>query len=345
MSRDRRSRPPVPMPIGALVEPVYRRVVAQRNRSFDAGRRVERVDRPVISVGNLSVGGTGKTPVVAMVVRMLREAGHEPGIAMRGYKAGAGRKSDEELEYKASCPGTPVAAQPDRVAGATKLIDTHGCSCIVLDDGFQHRFLDRDLDIVLLDATRDVFADRCLPAGWLREPVDSLDRADIAILTHAEGVDERRLEAMTSRLHERFPRLGVVVSEHSWTALIDLEGRRQSPAGFEGETVTLASGIGNPSAFEAMARRNGLEVRSHMIMPDHHDWSRTDLDRLRRAAPEGVILTTRKDWVKIERLNHPLLDRMLVAEVSIALRDEAGDLRDAVLKAAASPDRLQSPRG
>ena len=346
MSTDRRNRAPVPRPIGALVEPIYRAVVTRRNRAFDRGERVRRVDVPVISIGNLSVGGTGKTPVVAMVVAMLREAGHTPGIAMRGYKSKPGHESDEQREYRASCPGTPVAANPDRFAGAIALIEKHNCSCIVLDDGFQHRFLHRDLDIVLLDATRDVFADRCLPAGWLREPVDSLNRADFAILTHAESAADNAISAMLSQLLDRFPNLRTATCAHAWTDLIDLEGKRHQPSNLRAHPVTLASGIGNPSAFEAMARRAGLDVRSHMIMPDHHHWTLTDLDRLQRSAPEGRIITTRKDWVKIERLNHPLLDRMLVAEVTIELRQGEDTLRAAVLAAAASgPDRLQSPRG
>lgn len=349
MTPDRRERPPLPSPLGRLIEPVYRSVVRRRNRAFDRGDRVQRVAAPFLSVGNLSVGGTGKSPVVALTVAMLREAGHKPGIAMRGYKSRPGHESDEQREYKSSCPGTPVVANPDRVAGATELIEKHRCSCIVLDDGFQHRFLHRDLDIVLLDATRDVFTDRCLPAGWLREPVESLERAHIAILTHAESAGDDRIAAMTSQLRERFPHLHLAVSEHAWTALIDLHGHRREPSQLAAQPVCLASGIGNPSAFEAMARRYALDVRSHQVMPDHHHWTLTDLDRLQRNAPQNPIITTRKDWVKISRLNHPLLDRVLVAEVAIVLKQGEKALREAVLNAAgpagAGPNRLQSFRG
>lgn len=349
MSGDRRNRPPVPRALGAIVEPVYRAVVRRRNRAFDRGKQVQRVDRPVISIGNISVGGTGKSPTVALIARMLRDAGHAPGIAMRGYKAKHGQESDEQREYRSSCPGTPVVANPDRVLGAKQLIDTHHCSCIVLDDGFQHRFLHRNLDIVLIDASRDVFADRCLPAGWLREPVESLERAQIAILTHAESVDQDRIELMTRTLRGRFPHLLIAIAEHAWTGMLNLHGQRSELPDLRGQTATLASGIGNPSAFEAMARANGLTVSHHEILPDHHHWQPHDLDRLGRIAPSGPIVTTRKDWVKIERLNHPLLDRMLVAEVAMVLREGEQALRQAVLNAAgpagAGPDRLQSPRG
>jgi len=349
MSDDRRDRPPVPRALGAIVEPIYRSVVRRRNRAFDRGNQVQRVGRPVLSIGNISVGGTGKSPTVALIVAMLRDAGHTPGIAMRGYKAKPGQESDEQREYRSSCPGTPVAAQPDRAAGAAHLIERHNCSCIVLDDGFQHRFLHRDLDIVLIDAMRDVFADRCLPAGWLREPVESLERAQVAILTHAESVDPDRIESMARTLRERFPHLLIAIAEHAWTGMLNLQGQRSDPADMRSQTVTLASGIGNPSAFEAMARANGLIVSHYEIMPDHHHWKTHDLDRLGRLAPTDPIITTRKDWVKIERMNHPLLDRMLVAEVAMVLREGEQALRQAVLDAAApagaGPDRLQSSRG
>lgn len=333
MSEDRRNRPPVPRLIGVSTEPLYRAVVARRNRAFDRGERVQRVTAPVISVGNLSVGGTGKTPVVAMIVSRLRDAGHTPGIAMRGYKAAPGSQSDEEREYRSSCPGVPVVAQPDRVAGATTLIERHACNCVVLDDGFQHRFLARDLDVVLLDATRDVFSDRCLPAGWLREPVESLHRAQVAILTHAETASDHAVATMSDTLRARFPELTVVVTEHRWSGFIDLHGERRESQSLRNQEVTLASGIGNPSAFEAMARREGITVTNHMIMPDHHHWSVADLDRLDRLSGDLPVLTTRKDWVKIERINHKLLDRILVAEVAIRVREGGAALREAILNA------------
>ncbi len=334
MSDDRRNRPPVPRLLGLPTEPLYRAAVARRNRAFDRGDRVQRVGTPVISVGNLSVGGTGKTPVVAMIVSMLREAGHTPGIAMRDYKAAPGAMSDEQREYRSSCPGTAVVAQPDRVAGATSLIEQHGCSCVLLDDGFQHRFLGRDLDIVLLDATRDVFADRCLPSGWLREPVQSLERADVALLTHAESVPDETVDAMARALRDRFANLLVVISEHRWKSFVDLHGQRSEPDTLAGTEAILTSGIGNPSAFEAMARRVGIVVAEHMIKPDHHHWTMGDLDRLNRISAGRPVVTTRKDWVKIERINHEVLDRMLVAEVAIGIRSGEGEFREAILNAA-----------
>src|SRR4051794_5329108 len=157
----RARRGPVAGPVGAALAAVYSWEIGRRNRRYDAGRGVVRFDRPVISVGNLSVGGTGKTPMVAHIVGVLLQAGHTPAIAMRGYgsKASGGR-SDEAEEYRRKFPGVPVLARPDRTLAlieqfAREHDDAGGrqSDVVVLDDGFQHRKIARDLDIVLVDAS------------------------------------------------------------------------------------------------------------------------------------------------------------------------------------------------
>ncbi|HRQ74118.1 MAG TPA: tetraacyldisaccharide 4'-kinase, partial [Phycisphaerales bacterium] len=151
---------------GRLAAMVYGAAIARRNRAFDAGRGVVTLDRPVISVGNLSTGGTGKSPTVAWVVRTLREAGRDPCIAMRGYRSRDG-VSDEAEEYRAAFDDLPVVARPDRLQGLIELFASERggrVDAVVLDDGFQHRCIARALDLVLIDATRDPFADAMIPA-------------------------------------------------------------------------------------------------------------------------------------------------------------------------------------
>lgn len=200
MSPDGSRSAPLPGPLGRLAGAIYAREIRRRNRAYDRGGRVTRLDRPVISVGNLSAGGTGKTPMVMKLATALLEAGHHPCIAMRGYKAAAGR-SDEAEEYRARLVNVPVVAQPDRISGLRALFATEvgrDVDVVLLDDGFQHRRLARDLDIVLVDATRSPFEDRLLPAGYLREPPASLERAQAVVITHAEAVvggEIDRLEA------------------------------------------------------------------------------------------------------------------------------------------------------
>src|SRR4051812_19919591 len=224
MTSGDRARPPLAGPIGRLTSRLYGWEIGRRNRRYDAGRGVVRFDRPVISVGNLSVGGTGKTPMVAHIVGLLLEAGHRPCIAMRGYRSQDGR-SDEAEEYRARFPSVPVVAQADRTLGLINLfaLEHEGrgphTDCIVLDDGFQHRKIARDLDIVLLDATREPFHDRLLPAGWLREPVESLRRAALVVLTHAESASAETIQWLSGSVGRVRARPAEAVTRHGWAAL------------------------------------------------------------------------------------------------------------------------------
>ncbi len=297
---------PAPALLGAPLEPIYRAVVARRNASFDRGRRVSRLTVPVVSVGNISVGGTGKTPMVMWCVRALRAAGRRPAIGMRGYGArvnkGVASPSDEQAEYMESLPGTPIAADPDRVSALRRLLrDDKTVDCVVLDDGFQHRFVARDLDIVLLDATRDPFADRCLPAGWLREPVESLARAGVVALTHAERVSREAIETIRARVGRVAPNARVFVSRHEWDGLeVGQESWPTSRLG--GMRVLALCGVGNPGAFLAQARTAGAEVVRESVRRDHAPYDGEAAARIvEEAATLGcdAILTTSKDWVKL----------------------------------------------
>lgn len=327
---------PAPAMLGAPLEPIYRAVVARRNASFDRGRRVSRLTVPVVSVGNISVGGTGKTPMVMWCVRALRAAGRRPAIGMRGYGArvhkGVASPSDEQAEYMESLPGTPIAADPDRVSALRRLLrDDKTVDCVVLDDGFQHRFVARDLDIVLLDVTRDPFADRCLPAGWLREPVESLGRAGVVALTHAERVSREAIETIRARVERVAPNARVFVSRHEWDGL-DVGQESWPTTRLRGMRVLALCGVGNPGAFLAQARTAGAEVVRESVRRDHAPYDGEAAARIvEEAATLGcdAILTTLKDWVKLR----PSLEEIGAAGSSVpfirprlamAFDDEAG---------------------
>lgn len=307
---------PLPAFLGVPLGALYRTAIGRINRRFDRGKGVVTFDRPVISVGNLSVGGTGKTPLVRLIVRWLREAGHRPCIAMRGY--GAGRHgSDEAAAYRREFPDIAIVAQSNRTLGLIQLFghehDDGGphSDCIVLDDGFQHRQIARALDIVLLDATRDPFADRLLPAGWLREPVSSLTRAGAVIITHAESVDTptlARLEQAVARVRGARPE---AVTRHVWSSLavrVEQQDTTIPLSTLAGKRVLAVCAIGNPGPFvqavAAAAGGSGSLVGS-VVLRDHDRYSPSTVRRLGNLATSTraqFIVTTDKDWSKISHV-------------------------------------------
>jgi tetraacyldisaccharide 4'-kinase len=312
---DNRRRGPVPGLLGLALSPLYRAAVARNNRRFDAGRGVVRFDRPVISVGNLSVGGTGKTPMVAAILRALLQAGRRPCVAMRGYRSrGANGESDEAEEYRRAFPNVPVVARANRTLGLIQLFGDEYRSqephtdCIVLDDGFQHRQIARDLDVVLIDATRDPFDDRLLPAGWLREPLASLRRAGAVVITHAESVQAADLTALDQRIAGLRGRGADAVSRHAWRGLnvADAGAEREEPVQWlSGKRVFVVCAIGNPGPFLTLAHKAAGSLAGSLVLRDHDPYSAATVGRLIAAASAAraqAIVTTEKDWSKLAQV-------------------------------------------
>jgi len=222
---------------------------------------------------------------------------------MRGYRSTEERGSDEADSYKRLLPGVPVIANPARHAALEAFFataDGAGADVVVLDDGFQHRQLHRDLDIVLIDAGRDPFGDRLLPLGWLREPVEALGRCDAVVLTHAEMVTDEALGELSAKLGP------LAVTEHAWGTLDVMEdGRehRRPPEWLAGRRVFAACGIGRPDAFfEAAQAACGGELVGMMRRPDHDRFGpkviRELRDRLRETKADTLLITD-KDWSKL----------------------------------------------
>jgi tetraacyldisaccharide 4'-kinase len=414
---------------------VYLAELGRRNRRFDRGEGVVRLDRPVISVGNISVGGVGKTPMVMTIVAWLLEAGVRPCIAMRGYrsKKSAAGESDEAMLYHERFGEVPVVAQADRLAGLRQLLaqervvqdcipgpqrvgqdcilaagrfDSRSSTpseaegrqvtnlpqsfasepdapsdmphppridCVILDDGFQHRQIARDLDIVLLDASRDPFADRALPAGWLREPVSSLARADAIVLTHAEAAGSEAVSHISARVAEICGRAPIAVTRHQWQRLrvIQADGaeRIERPAWLVGRRVVVGCAIGNPTAFVQAARHAVAEaivtgrapehgntdlsergpvarpaasrgaVLGELVLRDHDPWGDRAVSRLLALARERqaeAIVVTAKDWTRlsrVERLRWPAA--VVVAELATRFVRGEAELRGLALDLAA----------
>jgi tetraacyldisaccharide 4'-kinase len=286
-------------------------------------------------VGNLTAGGTGKTPMVAWVVGELSRRGLRPGIVSRGYGARTeGGASDEAQLLAEALPQVPHELAADRATGARALLE-RGCDVVVLDDGFQHRRLARDLDLVLVDATRPwglpppsgggEAVRALLPRGLLREPPAALSRAHAAVLTRADQIERQALERLQAELARLAPGLPVALAEHRPRGLRALEGGAVEEVGrLAGERVELVSGIGNPEAFERSVRDLGAEVVAHRRFGDHHAYVASDLDGL--GAGGARLVTTSKDAVKLA----PLLARAGLAawalEVELVLREGASVL-------------------
>ncbi|MDQ7014001.1 MAG: tetraacyldisaccharide 4'-kinase [Planctomycetota bacterium] len=297
----------VPGPVGGVLARAYAVAINHRNRRFDAGHRVITLDRPVISVGNLSLGGTGKTPMVQRVVAHLREHGHDPAIAMRGYRSSPDGLSDEAELYKATFDNLPLVAQPRRVEGLIKLFATQrgeSVDCIVLDDGFQHRRIARQLDLVLIDAAHDPFEARVLPAGRLREPAASLARATHVVLTHAESVDAPRAEALAARAATAAGVASCAVTAHEWVGLtVHARTGRPEPVSFlAGKRVIAVCAIGRPGAFLDACRGAGATIVEPIVLRDHDPFAAATISRIQQAATNAgadAIVLTAKDWTKL----------------------------------------------
>ncbi|QDV43195.1 Tetraacyldisaccharide 4'-kinase [Stieleria neptunia] len=311
----------------------YAIVVARRNRGFDHGHGVQRCDATVISIGNLTTGGTGKTPIVADLARRFRKQGIRVAIVSRGYGRGDADENDEAAELHQRLPDVPHVQNPDRVEAARIAVEELESQLILMDDGFQHRRLHRDLDIVLIDMTCPFGYGRLLPRGLLREPIASLGRAHVAILTRCDQVAEEDVAAVMETIRSCNRELLVLRSNHRPSGLLQYPGQRTPVDALHGQRVALISGIGNPAAFRRTVEDVGAEVVAEQVLPDHARYDRETIEQLHRWAEslENVrhLICTQKDLVKLQTdriAKRPLLALTIDAEI------EPSEAFDAMLK-------------
>lgn len=268
---------------------------ATRNLLFDLGLlRSRSLGLPTISVGNLSVGGTGKTPVAAWVAQRLLAAGARPAILLRGYG------DDEPQVHRLLTPGIPVIADADRVRGAAAA-RAQGATVLVLDDAFQHRQAHRDVDLVLVAAEQRA-ARRLLPAGPLREGKGALRRASLLVVTRksASRGDAEACAAEWTGFAGAPESAVLALAPRELVAASADEGREPlALSSLRGCAVLAISAIGNPEAFESQLTELGALVTAARY-PDHHPFSAADLTALAAgAAPEMLVVCTLKDAVKL----------------------------------------------
>ncbi|MBN2233129.1 MAG: tetraacyldisaccharide 4'-kinase [Deltaproteobacteria bacterium] len=353
MSRGRRQADPHGFDRGttALLRPLaltWRIAVAGRNLPYDLGLRSgRRLPVPVVCVGNLTVGGTGKTPMVEYLVRHFRNRGLVPGILSRGYgrrrpreprAVGPGRPApgdpsllgDEATLLHERLPDVPLVLDADRVRGGFQLITGWQTDIIVMDDGFQHRRLARTANVVLVDSQQLFGTGRLLPAGPLREPLSALDRADLVVFT---------------RFDQRHPGFGTTAAEIAVRVPAHrLFSARQMPAGgmrldgrrawmneeLDGRRAAAFAGIGNPEYFFAQLRALGAALVTTRIFADHHRYTAGDLKTLTALAQSAdLLITTAKDAVKLRHISgiNTALPNLAVLETVLAVDREHAFLR------------------
>jgi tetraacyldisaccharide 4'-kinase len=275
---------------------LYSSIVRMRGALFD--RQVLHVHQaavPVLSIGNLSVGGTGKTPLAAWAAERLRAAGAKPAVLLRGYGG------DEPLVHAMLNPDVPVIADPDRVAGAQQALAA-GADCAILDDGFQHRRLARIADWVLVSAEQPPEPARLLPAGPWREPTSSLRRATVVIVTRKSASLETA-SAVAARLGARY---GVDCAIVHLTPSDVVDARERRSIGLQrlrGASVLLVAAIGAPAAFAAQVGDLGVAQCETLTFRDHHRFTEPDVSRIVQASARfDAVVCTLKDAVKLTPL-------------------------------------------
>lgn len=303
-----------------------------RNGLYRSGIKKRRAaPLPVICVGNITTGGTGKTPMAAWVTGFLAGIGRSPAILTRGYKAAEGT-SDEAALLK-TLTGATVVVNPDRVAGARDAA-AGGADVVVMDDGFQHLRLRRDLDIVLVDATNPFGGGACLPLGRLREPLAGLARAGAVVITRADQADPATLAWIRQVLATRAPAAITATAVHRPAGVVDPDGNECPVASLRGRTTFLFCGLGNPGAFFRTAEAAGVAIAGTRALPDHARYDPSRIAQLgdeARAAGAAIALTTRKDAVKLDAgaFDPPLFQ--LAVEMHVT--EGAAELKDRIAAA------------
>ena len=322
--------------------PPYWVAAKLKNVAYDRGwKKVQPTPLPTISIGNLSVGGTGKSPVVAWIARELRQQGLRVAILSRGYGQLDDGRNDEALELELALPDVPHVQNPNRGQAAELAADELEMQALVLDDAFQHRRIERHLDIVLIDATDPIGAQMVLPRGLYREPLSSLARADLVLLTRSDQVSE----AVLLRWHKKIARqcnASILHAKHGPQELLQVGREPQSILNSAGEStlrgkkVLAFCGIGNPDAYFATLESLGVELVDTRVWPDHHAYEAENIQTLTQWSQEytdaEAIICTVKDWVKIQ--TSQIAGRDLVA-LSIQLQlsqEEEQSLREMLLE-------------
>lgn len=283
----------------------YSLVVRLHNFSYSKRwLEIYTADVPVISIGNITTGGTGKTPLVIWICRFLQNKNVPCAILTRGYKARGTRDegrgtTDEPAILTESCPQAKVIINPNRAEAAAEAVDKFGAKVLIMDDGFQHRRLHRDLDIVTIDATCPFGYGKVLPAGLLREPVASLNRTDAAVVTRCDQISESELSRIEKKLQLTNPNMVIAKSIHNPICAKTMTGEKIAVEQLKDKKIFAFCGIGSPDAFLSTIKNTGANLVGSKIYNDHYHYTDSDIDDIHGQANRlgaDLILSTQKDY-------------------------------------------------
>jgi len=302
----------------------YRGALGARQACYSAGLfSTRRLPVPVISIGNLTLGGSGKTPLAALVAAALAELGAAPAIVSRGYgrrtrgvhvvadrdgvRLSAREAGDEPRLLAEQLPGIPVVVGENRYEAGRVAVERCGADALVLDDGFQHRTLAKDLDIVAVEGTEPWGNGRLFPRGVLREPMSALKRAHMVVVTNP--AHQAAADGIARSLRQHGSRAAVLTASYRPEALRrDGAGAPQPPSTLAGRRVVALAGLASPAGFATTLARLGATVAELVAFPDHHPYAEADLERVRssaRRAGVSSIVTTEKDWMRLREVPRP----------------------------------------
>lgn len=325
--------------------PVYAAAMWIRNMFFDKNVfKSEQVSAKIISVGNITLGGSGKTPLVIYLLNFLKLNGINAGVLSRGY----GRKSkgyklvsdgknilctvercgDEIIQTAETCK-VPAAVSEDRVEGSEKLIEDTGVSHVVLDDAFQHRWIERDLNLVIIDQrfliNKSIFVSSLLPGGEMRESFSSLKRADVVII-NKKFSDQKEIPVKRAKLLEKKK---VFYAHYMAESFVDVVRKEVYPIDeFEGQHSLIVSGVANPFSFLNALKQCGVNTDNQIIFRDHKNYSIDEVQKIRRefySTNSHSVVTTEKDAVKLINFAREFDDiDIFYLKIKIVFDDEVG---------------------
>jgi len=285
-----------------VVSVFYSAIIRTRNFLYDTKiLKSKKVNAVIICIGNITTGGTGKTPLVIWLCNFLHEKNIRTAILTRGYKAHKGKFSDEPAILAKSCPDCRILVNSNRTESAQKAITELNAQMLVMDDGFQHRKLHRDLNIVTIDSTCPFGYEKILPAGLLREPATALKRAHAAVITRSDQVSQNRLNQITEKIKKFNPDIVIANAIHKPVCAKLMGLPELTLEELKNKKIFAFSGIGNPDAFLNTIKKLDLKLIELKSYNDHHNYTHQDIEDIyQRAAylDADLILSTQKDWTK-----------------------------------------------